>query len=95
MEPIESIQVCTVCCVAILDGSKVKFSYGPMGTRERLAARVCHNLKGEHADKRLRCINQGIPESAITDADRYGDPALLAKLKDIQSRYIPTPSLTP
>ena len=59
-------QICPACSVKIVD-DVVHFSFGKLGTIERLYARVCQYAKKEG------CINQGIDPKAITGNDRYAE----------------------
>lgn len=68
MVPLEDTnkEVCPACGVTIEDGSKVLFSYGPPGTRERLWARVCQFAK------RPGCINSNTEAlGEIKETDYY------------------------
>lgn len=63
-----NIETCPVCGVNIENKSRVIFSCGPSGTRERLKARVCSFVKD--ADKKAACINQG--NFTLKPEDYYG-----------------------
>ncbi len=68
-----NVDVCPVCQVQIEGGDKVLFSYGPVGTRARLWARVCQYAK------KSGCINQNKEAiGPIKETDFYLEPPALS-----------------
>jgi len=48
-------EICPVCQVKIVDGDKVLFSSGPLGTRAKLWARVPRGPEARLYKSRTRC----------------------------------------